>query len=244
MFNEIGGDCSRFKTDGSQSTACCVSLITPDSERTLRTSLGAAQNLMPAEIKSSDFENCRHVHAEGYLMFNRELVESILHSAKSAGCSVSLDLGSFEVVEASRGFLSRILLDYVDIVFANEEEAATYAGHQNPKDNLDVLGQNCQVAAVKMGEDGAWLKNGKETVKVPAMTTDRLFDTTGAGDFWAAGFLYGHLNGYSLLKSGIVASLLGRHAVEHRGASLPKSTWDRIILDTTILLNQKENEIC
>jgi sugar/nucleoside kinase (ribokinase family) len=180
MFNKIGVGCSRFKTDGSQSTACWV----------------------------------------------------------------SLDLCSFEVVEASRNFLSRILWDYVDIVFANEEEAVAYAGHRNPKNNLDVLGQHCQAAAVKMGEDGAWLKNGSETVVVPVIFTDRLFDTIGAGDFWAAGFLFGHLNGYSLLKSGVVASLLGRHVIEHRRTVLPKKTWDRIILDTIIILNKKENELC
>jgi len=177
-------------------------------------------------------------------VFSRHLVESILQTAKSVGCTVSLDLGSFEVVEASRGFLPGILLDYVDMVFANEEEAAAFSGLNDPQNSLDTLGQYCNVAAVKVGEDGAWLKNGDETVKVPGIPTERLCDTTGAGDYWAAGFLYGHLKGYSLVKSGAVASLLGRHVIEHRGAVLPQKTWDRIILDTATILRKKESELC
>jgi len=242
LFNEIGGDCSRFKTDGSQPTACCVSLVTPDSERTMRTCLGAAQSLTTADIRPSDFDGCGHVHVEGYLVFNRHLVETILQTAKSAGCSVSFDLGSFEVVDASRDFLPRMLSDYVDIVVANEDEAAAFTGLHDPQASLDVLGRHCKVAAVKVGEEGAWLKNGDQTVHVPAITTNRLCDTTGAGDYWAAGFLYGHLKEYSLLKSGAVASLLGRHVIEYRGAALPKKTWDRIILDTATILNKKERE--
>jgi len=241
QFKAIGGDCSRFKTDGNLPTACCVSLVTPDSERTLRTCLGATQTLTHSEIEPIDFWGCRHVHAEGYLMFNPDLLESILQTAKSVGCSVSLDLGSFEVVEASRDFLPRMLSDYVDIVFANEEEANAFSGSRDLQNSLDVLGKHCNVAAIKLAEDGAWLKSADETVKVSAATTDRLCDTTGAGDYWAAGFLYGYLNGYCLAKSGSVASLLGRHIVEHKGAVLPQSIWDRIILDTSTILNKKLN---
>jgi len=242
LFNDIGGDCSRFKTDGDQATACCVSLVTPDAERTMRTCLGAAQNLTPGDIALSDFEGCGHVHMEGYLAFNRHLIESILQTAKSAGCTVSLDLGSFEVVEASRNFLPRMLLDYVDMVFANEDETAAFTGLHDTRGGLDVLGRLCKVVAVKMGKNGAWLKNGGLTVHVPAMTTDRLCDTTGAGDYWAAGFLYGHLNEYSLLKSGVIASLMGRHVIEQKGAALQQETWDYIMLNTANILNKKEKE--
>jgi sugar/nucleoside kinase (ribokinase family) len=240
LFHSIGGDCSLFITDGNLPTACCVSLVTPDSERTLRTCLGAAQNLMHSEINSIDFENYRHVHAEGYLIFNRHLIESVLRNAKSVGCSVSLDVGSFEVIEASHDFLPCILSDYVDIVFANKEEAITFSGTMDLQESLEELGQHCKVVAIKLGKDGAILKNADETVKIPAATTDRLCDTTGAGDYWAAGFLYGYLNGYPIVKSGRVASLFSRKVIEHRGTMLPQKIWDSIIFDTATILKRVE----
>jgi len=243
-FNEVGGDCSRFKNDGHQPTACCVSLVTPDSERTMRTCLGAAQSLTPEEIALSDFEGCRHVHVEGYLVFNRLLIEHILQTAKCAGCSVSLDLGSFEVVRESRGFLPEFLSRYVNIVFANADEAAEFTGDDDPETGLVALGQLCHIAAVKVGADGAWLKKGGRTVKVSALPTEHLLDTTGAGDYWAAGFLYGYLNDLSLTESGVVASLLGRNVIEHHGAVLPQKAWEGIFAETAVLSNKKERIEC
>lgn len=243
-FDAIGGDGSRFKNDCRRPTACCVSLVTPDAERTMRTCLGAAQHLTPAEIEFSDFEGCRHVHVEGYLLFNRLLVAHVLQTAKRAGCSVSLDLGSFEVVRESRGFLPEILSRYVDMVFANADEAAEFSGDDDPQTGLEALGRRCRIAAVKVGADGAWLKEGGRTVRVAALPTTRLRDTTGAGDYWAAGFLYGQLNGLSLAESGGVASLLGRNVIEHQGAVLPPHAWEGILAETAELSNRKERIAC
>ena len=108
-FLNTGGDPSRFKI-GEVANGRCLSLITPDSERTLRTDLGAAMTLAPDEVTAEDFKNCRHAHIEGYLLFNRDLMSKVLDSAKSAGCTVSLDMASFEVVNASKDVLPDILL--------------------------------------------------------------------------------------------------------------------------------------
>ncbi len=244
IFKEIGGDLSRFKMDGADPTACCLSLVTPDSERTMRTNLGAALGFSPADIAMEDLKGCRHVHVEGYLLFNRELLNVVLKAAKAAGCTVSLDLGSFEVVEAARDILPEVLETYVDIVFANEEEAAAFSGSKDPGTGLAALGYLCRVAVVKVGKDGAYLKDKNGTTHVPAMRAEKVIDTTGAGDFWAAGFLFAHLNGYSLMKSGCVGSLFGKYVIGCMGTALPADTWGDIIAETTLLLSKKEENLC
>jgi sugar/nucleoside kinase (ribokinase family) len=244
LFKEVGGDVSRFKTDGADPTACCVSLVTPDSERTMRTDLGAAMGFSPADIGADDFKGCRHVHVEGYLLFNRELLFAVLEAARASDCTVSLDLGSFEVVDAAKDILPGILKEYVDIVFANEEEAAAFSGSRDPETGLAALGHLCRVAAVKVGKDGAYLKDESGTTHVPAMVVDKVIDTTGAGDYWAAGFLFAHLNGYSLTKSGCVGALFGKHVIGCMGADLPADVWGDIIAETTLLLSKKEENLC
>lgn len=239
-FREIGGECSRFKADGCQPTACCLSLVTPDSERTLRTHLGAAADLTPNDIRREDFQGCAHVHVEGYLVFNRALLAAVLEAARAQNCTVSLDLGSFEVVKACRDVLPAILEESVDIVFANELEAAAFCGSSEPQSGLEALARHCRVAAVKIGADGAWLRGPQGTVHVPAVAAEHPVDTTGAGDYWAAGFLFGYLNRYSLVHCGRLGALLGSHVVQHLGADLPGSAWNRIILETTRILLEEE----
>lgn len=228
-FREVGGDCSRFKTTASAPTARCLSLVTPDSERTMRTDLGAAMTLASEEVSPEDFSGCSLAHIEGYLLFNRDLLMSVLNAAREAGCRISLDLGSFEVVETARDILPDLLEQYVDIVFANEDEAAHFCGDHNPETGLEELGNLCATAAVKLGENGAWVKNDHETISVPAIRVDDVLDTTGAGDYWASGFLYGYLNGRSLADCGRMGALLGAHVVQYHGAILPSSAWKTIL---------------
>ena len=228
-------DGSRFKTDTNLPTACCISLVTPDSERTLRTNLGAAMNLAPGDITAADFQGCSHAHIEGYLLFNRDLMMKVVETAKEAGCTISLDLGSFEVVEASRDILEEMLSRYVDIVFANEDEAACFCGNSDPEAGLDALSGLCGSAAVKIGKDGAWLKDGSGKIHVPAVPVDTVLDTTGAGDFWAAGFLYGYLNGLDLATCGRFGAILGGHVVQCMGTRLEDEVWEDIVKKTAIV---------
>ena len=233
-FQRKNTDGSRFKTDANLPTACCISLVTPDSERTMRTNLGAAMTLSPDEITVADFRGCGHAHIEGYLLFNRELMMKVVESAKEAGCTISLDLGSFEVVEASRDILDDMLGRYVDIVFANEDEAAGFCGDSDPEAGLDALSGLCGSAAVKIGKDGAWMKDGTGKIHVPADSVEHVLDTTGAGDFWAAGFLYGYLNGRDLPTCGRYGSILGGHVVQSMGTHLEEEVWVGIVKKTTI----------
>ena len=227
-FQALGGDSSRFKI-GDTPNGRCLSLVTPDGQRTLRTDLGAAMTLSPEEISPSDFAGCTHAHIEGYLLFNRNLMLRILDSAKTAGCTISLDLASFEVVEASRDILDSLLTDYIDLVFANEEEAAAYAGADaSPEAALAKLSERCDIAAVKVGADGAWIHQKQQTIHCPAKAVERVVDTTGAGDFWAAGFLYGWVRGYTPETCAHFGALLGSEVVQIDGTTLSDACWQQL----------------
>ena len=227
-FTALGGDNDRFKQTGAAATARCLSLVTPDSERTLRTDLGAAMLMAPEDISLEDFEGYTHAHVEGYLLFNPALAEAALGTAKEAGCTVSVDLGSFEVVNAAGDSLPGLLEKYVDAVFANEDEAEAFCGSSDPLVALDALGALCRVAAVKVGPAGAHLMENGETCFVPANKVDQPLDTTGAGDLWAAGFLYGHLGGCSAETSGKMGAILGAEIVQVLGAKLDDAAWTRV----------------
>jgi sugar/nucleoside kinase (ribokinase family) len=227
QYKKINGDMSHFKIETSLPTGCCLSLITPDSERTMRTDLGAAAALMIEEVTQDDFKNIDHVHLEGYLLFNRDLIMHILKIAKKANSTISLDLASFEVVNASKDILPEILNSYVDIVFANEEEAAAFTDQDNPEVALEKFSEYCETIAVKLGKDGAYIKSGNEIVRVDAEVVNAL-DTTGAGDLWASGFLYGFLNGKSLADAGKAGATVAAEVVQVIGASIPQETWGKL----------------
>lgn len=227
-FQQLGGDVTRFKSTPNAPTARCLSLVTPDSERTMRTDLGAAAHLSAAHVTPADFAGYDHAHLEGYLMLNRPLFETILKTAKQAGCTISLDLGSFEVVNASKEFLADALRDYVDQVFANEDEARAFAGHDNAEAALHLLGELCDVAAVKLGPKGAFVKRSGEHKFIDALLVENAIDSTGAGDMWAAGFLYGHLHGLELDVCARVGAVLGAEVVQQLGAKLNDAAWERV----------------
>ena len=228
-FAELGGDSSRFKT-AEQANGHCLSLVTPDGERTMRTDLGAAMTLTPDEISVADFESCDHAHIEGYLLFNEALMQRVLECAKAAGCHISLDLASFEVVHAAKANLPAILENYVDLVFANEEEGEAYSGIKSDYPAMArELGQLCQFAAIKVGPHGSYIASGGEVQKIEPDPVERVIDTTGAGDLWAAGFLYGLSEDRELADCARIGSLLGAAVVQQRGSVLPDAIWEQIL---------------
>lgn len=226
-LKDAGGCHSRLKVCGETPTGTCLSLVTPDAERTLRPFLGAAANMLLHEIHEDDFKDHDHVHIEGYLLFNRELALKTLKAAKAAGCNVSLDLASFEVVNANKDVLPEMLAGYVDMVFANEEEAKAWCNSDDPEEALNSLAEHCETVAVKLGAEGAWVHHKGDKVFVDAHKVNAI-DTTGAGDLWASGFLYGLLSGLSPEKSAKLASKVGAEVVQIMGASIPEETWINI----------------
>jgi sugar/nucleoside kinase (ribokinase family) len=227
-FTAAGGDGSRFKR-AALPNGRCLSLVTPDGQRTMRTHLGAAMTLRPEEVTVADFQGCRHAHIEGYLLFNPALADKVMQTARAAGCTLSLDLASFEVVNVARDWIFQQLRAGVDIVFANEDEAKALFQRDHDYDAYarELAGYG-GIAAVKMGKDGAWVAQGGDLHRIAPVGVPRVVDTTGAGDSWAAGFLFGHLRGKSLAASGAIGSLMGAETVQHLGASIPDVHWPRL----------------
>lgn len=225
-FAAAGLDISRFKR-AELPNARSLILVTPDAQRTMRTCLAAAMTLSPGEISPADFAGCRHAHIEGYLVFNQALADAVLASARAAGCTVSLDLASFEVIKVTRDWIFSQLHKGIDVVFANEDEIrALFNDYTASYDSLARrLAGYGVLAAVKLGKDGAWLADGAQLHRIAPVIVSDVIDTNGAGDAWAAGFLYGYLNGWSLPQSGALASLIGAETVRHLGPNIPASAW-------------------
>ncbi len=230
LYKEMGGDISHFTTSKESHTARCLSLVTPDSERTMRTDLGAASMLSFADITPEQFTDISHLHVEGYLLFCDNLLEHILKTAKNAGCIISMDLSSFEVVNIFKESILELLKNYVDILFANEDEANALCGSINVEKQANELENYCSTVVIKLGKKGAFIKHKTQVYKIDAKVVDAV-DTTGAGDLWQAGFLYGLLNRKHIQEAGRYGSLLGAAVVQIMGASIPNIMWNDIKKD-------------
>jgi sugar/nucleoside kinase (ribokinase family) len=211
----------------STSTGKAVALISPDSERTFGTYLGAASEMVAEEMSSAIFDAYDYLHIEGYLVFNHSLIEGVLKMAKGAGLKVSLDMASFNVVEANLEFLKYLIGEYVDIVFANEEEAKAYTG-LDPVAAVKKMAGECEIAVVKIGREGSLIQSGDTFVKVGTPRVESI-DTTGAGDVYASGFLYSLANGFSLSNCGKLGSLLASKVIQVLGARIPDQDWPEIL---------------
>lgn len=209
-------------------TGRVLSLITPDSQRTMLTYLGASAEMTPVEIPAQAFEGAAIALIEGYLVYNRDLFLHALRQAQAAGARIVLDLASFTVVEENRDFLAAVVKEYVDIVVANEDEAAIFTGCRDESAALDALAELAALAVLKLGARGSLIAaDGRVHLVAPVVAED-IVDTTGAGDLWAAGFLYGLIEGMPLEQCGQLASLCGYEVCRVMGASIPDITWQRI----------------
>jgi len=146
--------------------------------------------------------------------------------AKEAGLVVSIDLASYNVVEANLSFLNEIISEYVDIVFANEEEARAFT-NKEPQDALIHIAEYCDIAVVKIGKEGSYIKSGDKQVQIKPRLSNCI-DTTGAGDLYAAGFLYGLACDYPLEICGEIGSLVSGNVVETLGAKMTDDVWATI----------------
>ncbi len=209
-------------------TGRVLSIITPDAQRTMLTYLGASSEMAPEEIKEDCFENAEIVHIEGYLLFNPELLLTALQKAKKAGAKISLDLASYTVVETSKSLLKTIVADYVDIVIANEDESLAYTGVSDESEALSLLAEHVDIAVLKLGKRGSLISERGRIVSIDPHATGPVVDTTGAGDLWASGFLYGLTRGFPLEKCGALASICGYEVCQVVGAAIPDEGWRRI----------------
>jgi sugar/nucleoside kinase (ribokinase family) len=209
-------------------SGCCTVLMSPDGERTMATFLGPAETMSDDEITVEMLQPYGCLYIEGYLISNEKLFLPILKRAKRMGLKVALDLSNFNIVNGFRDLLKEVIPAYVDILFSNESEANAFTGLP-AAEAVDVLANMVETAVVTVGKDGVWAKKGEDKVHVPALS-DRVVDTTGAGDNFAAGFLYGYSLEATLEQSAQIGSILAGNVIETVGAQIPDERWAQIKL--------------
>ena len=209
-------------------TGRVLSIVTPDAQRSMFTHLGAASELTPDEIVGCNFMDAAIVHVEGYLLFNSDLIITALRRAKEDGAMVSLDLASYTVVESSKELLETLVTEYVDILMANEDEAAAFTGYHDERKAIEALSERAKIAVLKIGSRGSYIAYDGEIVKIDPMGEGSAIDTTGAGDLWASGFLFGLTRGYAVEKCGRLASACGYEVCQVVGADISDEGWSRI----------------
>ncbi|MBR7168382.1 MAG: adenosine kinase [Bacteroidales bacterium] len=203
-----------------------TAFISPDGERTFATHLGAAIGMTAELLTPELFKGYDIFHIEGYLVQNHDLIRKAVHIAKYGGLKVSLDLASYNVVEENLDFLQTLVRDYVDILFANEEEALAFTGKE-PEEALDIISKMVEYAIVKVGKKGSLIKY-KGNVVSEGITDNKRVDTTGAGDFYAAGFLYALANGMTVEKAAHYGKILSGNIIEVVGVKLTDEQWNNI----------------
>lgn len=211
----------------NEDSGVATTFVSKDGQRTFGTYLGAAAGLTAEDLKTEDFAGYNYFYIEGYLVQNLDLIRKAVALAHENGAKVVLDMASYNVVEASKDFLLEIIPQYVDILFANEEEAKALCNTE-PEKALDIIADMVEIAIVKIGEKGSWIKRGEEKVFVPALKVDCI-DTTGAGDLYASGFLYGLINSKSLKESGEIGTLLAGNVIQVMGPKMNDDKWNELI---------------
>ena len=210
--------------EGEQASGCAMTMITPDGERTFGTFLGAAATLCAEELSVEMFEGYDILHIEGYLVQDTSLILRAVQLAKEAGLSVSFDMASYNVVKDN----------YVDILFANEEEALAYTGEE-PRKATEILSRYCRIAVVKCGAQGSFVGCEGIITEVPATPEVRV-DSTGAGDLYASGFLYGLSQNCSLGVCGAIGSLLAGRVIKVIGTKMSDEIWTEIKLKVSSMV--------
>ena len=207
-------------------TGTAVTLISVDSERTFATHLGAAVELGPDDINQDYFNGYDILYIEGYAIYNKPLMVKACQLARDKNMKVAIDLASYNVVESCLSDFKEIIGNYADILFANEEEAKAYTG-KGSEEALQAISKECEIAVIKVGSEGSWIQRGSEIIKIGTPQVN-LMDTTGAGDLYAAGFLYGYSCNCNLEVCGQYGSIVAGKVIEILGARMDDSKWSEI----------------
>jgi sugar/nucleoside kinase (ribokinase family) len=207
-------------------TGRAMALITNDSERTFATYLGAAIDLSVEDITHDLFEGYDYLYIEGYLVQNKEMFEKALRLASKEGLKICLDLASYNIVEENVSFYNSLLEKYVNILFANEEEIKALTG-KTPESGANEIKDLVDIAVIKIGAEGSFCISDQGTVRIGVRPSNPL-DTTGAGDLYAAGFIYGHIQGHSPETCGKMGAILAGRIIEMFGAKMDESNWETL----------------
>ena len=186
--------------------------------------LGATENFSSEQLNLEPLKNCRVLYTEGYLLYNKNLVQKALRYAKKHGALISFDLSSPRVIRTLEKEIFNLISKDIDILFANEEEAMLLTG-LSPQESCRALAKVCPIVVVKVGKDGCWIASKDITFYCKGYPVNAL-DTTGAGDLFASGFLHAYLEGHPLPICGDWGNRLGSKVVQVIGSELPADQWD------------------
>jgi sugar/nucleoside kinase (ribokinase family) len=206
---------------GGPATGRSMILVTPDAHRSMNTFLGAAVHFGPEDVIEAQVEAAAVTYMEGYLWDSPSAKAAFHRAARiahGAGRRISLTLSDPFLVNRYKGELKEFVERHVDIVFANEEEVCSLYDAPNFDAALQAVRGHCEVAALTRSEKGAVIVAGEEVHVVDAAPVGQVVDTTGAGDLFAAGFLYGVTNDHSLYDSGRIGALAAAEVISHVGA--------------------------
>jgi sugar/nucleoside kinase (ribokinase family) len=202
-------------------TARSFILVTPDAERTMNTYLGACVNLSTVDVDAAVVAASAVTYMEGYLWDKPEAKEAFRLASKiarAAGKLTSITLSDSFCVERHRDSFLDLIRNHIDIVFANEAEIKALYQTQNFEDAVTAIRKDCPMAALTRSEKGSLVVRGAESVEVAAIPVAKVIDVTGAGDLYAAGFLYGYTNGINLQRCASLGSLAAAEVISHTGA--------------------------
>jgi sugar/nucleoside kinase (ribokinase family) len=213
-------------------TARCMILVTPDAQRTMNTFLGACVNLGPEDVDAELIARAQVTYMEGYLFDKPTAQEAFRHAARlahAAGRKVSLSLSDSFCVERHRAAFLELIEHHIDILFGNEAEITSLFETADFNAAVEKLRGICDLAAITRGAAGSVIVTRDEIVEVPAAPVSRIVDTTGAGDLYASGVLYGLTQGKPLAECGRLGSLAAAEIISHFGArpEMPLSDYVR-----------------
>lgn len=210
-----------FGSTGTQPTATCLILVTPDGQRTMNTYLGACTEVGPGDIDEKKIADAHVLYIEGYQWDTpqaKAAIRKATKAAKSAGRQVALSLSDPFVVERHRGDLLDLIRDEIDILFGNEDEIFRLYEAGDLNSAVERLRGAKVLAVMTRGPKGAVVFDGQTTTAVDAAPVVKVVDTTGAGDLFAAGFLFGYTHGRPLLSCARIGAMAAAEIISHMGA--------------------------
>lgn len=212
---------------GDGTSGVANTFISTDGERSFATYLGEAALMDTDSITPKTFEGYDILHIEGYLVTSHTFIEHVMRTAKECGLKISIDLASYNVVANDLDFFRHLVKEYVDIVFANEEESAAFTQGKTPEEALSEIAGMCEVAIVKLGKRGSSAQQASEKCYADGISVN-VIDTTAAGDFFAGGFLYGYSQRWPLQKCLETGALLSSKVIQVIGTQVSDETWKEI----------------
>ena len=216
----------------SAPTAQCLILVTDDAQRTMNTFLGASVQFAPEDVNEEIIANSDITYLEGYL-FDAAPAKAAFYKAaeivRDNGKKLSLTLSDSFCVNRYRDDFRKLVADHVDILFANEDEIKALYEVSTTEEAIEAVRKDCEITAITCGANGSVIVTEKETIKVAAAKPVRIVDTTGAGDVYAAGFLFGLTEGKSLKECGDLGSLAAAEVIDHYGPRPATSLKDAML---------------